>query len=147
LNTNVKLEIWRPLIEQTIIESKFINGIVISPGGVYGKSGSLTALWFEDAIKGELFGIGSKDVRWSLVHVDDLADSYVRVVERAELIEGQKFIIVNNQSESMGDMLDAVARITGYKGRNKKKLNTFIYLFIYCSIDFIYSVFLLIIIL
>ncbi|GBC02327.1 hypothetical protein RclHR1_04570014 [Rhizophagus clarus] len=124
LNTDVKLEIWRPLMEQTIVESKFINGIVIRPGGVYGKSGSLTALWFEDAINGELCGIGSRNVRWSLVHIDDLADSYVRAVERAELIGGQKFIIVNNQSESMGDMLDAVARITEYKGEVKYKSPT-----------------------
>ncbi|RGB39651.1 hypothetical protein C1646_620013 [Rhizophagus diaphanus] len=124
LNTDVKLELWRPSMEQAIVESKFINGIIIRPGGVYGKSGSLTALWFEDAIKGELCGIGSKDVRWSLVHVDDLADSYVRAVERAELIKGQKFIIVNNQSESIGDMFDAIARITQYKGEVKYKSPT-----------------------
>jgi nucleoside-diphosphate-sugar epimerase len=142
LNTNVKLEIWRPLIEQTIIESKFINGIVISPGGVYGKSGSLTALWFEDAIKGELFGIGSKDVRWSLVHVDDLADSFVRAVERAELVGGQIFNIINNQSESVGDILDAVARITEYKGKNVLKPYFINYIFFY----FVYSTFLLLII-
>jgi hypothetical protein len=51
LNTDVKLELWRPSMEQAIVESKFINGIIIRPGGVYGKSGSLTALWFEGTIK------------------------------------------------------------------------------------------------
>ncbi|GBC02330.1 hypothetical protein RclHR1_04570017 [Rhizophagus clarus] len=124
LNTDVKLSIWRPSIEQTIVESKFIDGIIIRPGGVYGKNGSLPALWFEGAIKGELCGIGSKDVRWGLVHIDDLADSYVRAVERADLIGGQIFNVINNQSESMGDMLDAVARITEYKGDVKYKSPT-----------------------
>ncbi|GBC02328.1 hypothetical protein RclHR1_04570015 [Rhizophagus clarus] len=124
LNTNLELVVWRPSIEQIIIESKVINGIVIRPGIVYGKSGSSTALWFEGATKGELCGIGSKDVRWSLVHVDDLADSFVRAVERADLIGGQIFNIVNNQSESLGDMLDAIARITEYKGEVKYKSPT-----------------------
>ena len=88
MNTSEKLDYWRPAIEQMVIESKFINGIIIRPGAVYGKGGSLTALWFEAATKGELYGIGSRDVRWFLVHVDDLADSYVRAVERAEIIKG-----------------------------------------------------------
>ncbi|CAB4486907.1 NAD-P-binding protein [Rhizophagus irregularis] len=124
LKTDKKLMTWRPSIEKAIVESKFINGIVIRPGGVYGKSGSLTALWFEGAIKGELFGIGTKDVRWCLVHVDDLADSYLRAVERAELISGQIFNIINNQSDSIGDILEAVARITEYKGEIKYKSPT-----------------------
>ena len=75
------------------------NGIIIRPGAAYGKR-----LWFEAVIKGELCGIGSKDVRWSMAHVDDLADSYVRAVDRAELIQGQILNIVNNQSESMGEV-------------------------------------------
>ena len=112
---------WRPAIEQMIIKSPSVDGIIIRPGGAYGKSGSLTAPWFDAAIKGDLHGIGSKDVRWNLVHVDDLADAYVRTVERAELVKGQIFIITNNQSESMGDMLDAVARITDYKGKFFKR--------------------------
>ncbi|CAG8454347.1 14501_t:CDS:2 [Funneliformis mosseae] len=121
LKTNLKLDQWRPAIEQMIIKSQ---GIIIRPGAAYGKNGSLTAQWFESAIKGELYGIGSKDVRWNLVHVDDLADAYVRSVERSELVKGQIFIITNNQSESMGDMLDAVARITEYKGLVKYKVPT-----------------------
>ncbi|GES86997.1 NAD-P-binding protein [Rhizophagus clarus] len=124
LNTNLELVTWRPPIEQTIVESKVINGIIIRPGAVYGKSGSLTALWFEGAIKGELCGVGSKENRWGLVHVDDLADSFVRAVERADIIGGQIFNIINNQSESLGDMLGAVARITEYKGEVKYKSPT-----------------------
>jgi nucleoside-diphosphate-sugar epimerase len=137
LNTEVKLTTWRPSIEQTIVKSNLINGIVIRPGGVYGKSGGLTALWFEGAIKGELCGIGSKDVRWSLVHVDDLADSFVRAVERAELVGGQIFNIINNQSESVGDILDAVARITEYKGKNVLKPYFINYIFfLFCLFNF-----------
>ncbi|CAG8581767.1 14696_t:CDS:2 [Funneliformis caledonium] len=108
----------------TFIYTSGLWGIIIRPGAAYGKNGSLTAQWFESAIKGELYGIGSKDVRWNLVHVDDLADAYVRSVERSELVKGQIFIITNNQSESMGDMLDAVARITEYKGLVKYKVPT-----------------------
>ncbi|CAI2181030.1 5511_t:CDS:2 [Funneliformis geosporum] len=105
LKTNIKLDQWRPAIEQMIINSQIVNGIVIRSGAAYGKNGSLTA-------------------QWNLVHVDDLADAYVRAVERSELVKGQIFIITNNQSESMGEMLDAVARITDHIGHVKYKVPT-----------------------
>ncbi|PKC16970.1 hypothetical protein RhiirA5_347007, partial [Rhizophagus irregularis] len=85
-----------PLLKKVIIESKFINGIVIKPGGIYSKSGSLTALWFEGTIKRELFG----------------------AVKRAKLISGQIFNIINNQSDSAGDILEI------YEGQIKFKSPT-----------------------
>ncbi|PKC76014.1 hypothetical protein RhiirA1_448078 [Rhizophagus irregularis] len=69
---------------------KASNNSLIKPGGIYGKSGSLTALWFEGTIKRELFSIETKDVRWHLVH------DYILMI----LISGQIFNIINNQSDS-----------------------------------------------
>ncbi|CAG8480964.1 1402_t:CDS:2 [Cetraspora pellucida] len=119
LHTNLKLDSWRPECERQILNSPHINGIIIRPGAVYGKSGSLTGIWFKAAIEGKLEGIGNRDVRWSFVHVDDLADSYVQAAERAEIVKGQIFNIVNNSTESMGDILTAIARVTGFKGEIK----------------------------
>lgn len=63
--------------------------------------------------------------------VDDLADSYVSAVKRAG---GQKFNIINNQSESMSDMLDTVAEITEYKGKRFSIISNnkdFLFLFLF----------------
>ncbi|CAG8465132.1 17379_t:CDS:10 [Acaulospora morrowiae] len=121
LNTDFELDMWRPPCEQRIINSHYLDGIVIRPGAAYGKGGSLTAAWFGDSMNADgndrkLEGIGSEEVRWSFVHVDDLADAYVRAAERVDIVKGQIFIVVNNCSESIGDALKAVARVTGYKG-------------------------------
>ncbi|RIB08938.1 NAD-P-binding protein [Gigaspora rosea] len=119
IQTNLKLDFWRPECEQQILSSPHINAIIIRPGAVYGKSGSLTGIWFKAAIEGNLEGIGNRDVRWSFVHVDDLAESYVQAAERAEIIKGQIFNITNNSTESMGDVLTAIARVTKFKGEIK----------------------------
>ncbi|CAG8520174.1 20093_t:CDS:2 [Cetraspora pellucida] len=110
------IDIWRPGCEQKILNSHYINSIIIRPGPVYGKSGSLTGDMFKAAVEGRLEGIGNRNIRWALVHVDDLADSYVQAAERAEIVKGQIFLIANNSTESMGDMLTAIARVTGFKG-------------------------------
>ncbi|KAG9285049.1 hypothetical protein G9A89_009860 [Geosiphon pyriformis] len=106
---------WRVPIEQKVISSSDFNGIVIRPGEIYGKSGSLTGLWFGGALAGILSHPGVPNLRWSLVHVDDIADAYLRVVKNADLVKGHIFNITNNQSESVSDCLEAVARVTGYK--------------------------------
>ncbi|RGB39655.1 hypothetical protein C1646_754153 [Rhizophagus diaphanus] len=58
-------EIIVPAFLHKKVKRKRWNHIIKSED-VYGKSSSLTILWFKGAIKGELFGIGTKDVRWHL---------------------------------------------------------------------------------
>ncbi|CAG8643799.1 13664_t:CDS:2 [Dentiscutata erythropus] len=119
LQTDLKLDLWRPECERQILNSPHINGIIIRSGAVYGKSGSLTGIWFKAAVEGRLEGIGNRDIRWAFVHVDDLAESYVQAAERVEIVKGQIFNIVNNSTESMGDVLTAIARVTKFKGEIK----------------------------
>ncbi|CAG8539129.1 5901_t:CDS:2 [Ambispora leptoticha] len=114
---------WRIDVEKKIISSTDVNGIVFRPGTFYGKGGSLTAIWFNAALQGDLKTPGKRDLRWAVVHVDDLADAYVRAAERAELVKGQIFIVANNQSESISDCLEAVARVTGYKSDSNKAIS------------------------
>lgn len=78
---------WRPAIEQAVISNKVFNGIVIRPGMVYGRSGSLTAMIFEEATKAAQNGHetfawpATPGKRWMTVHQDDLAELFLRVGE------------------------------------------------------------------
>jgi nucleoside-diphosphate-sugar epimerase len=59
-----------------------VSAIVIRPGCVYGASGSLTAMWFESATsEGAARIVGDGNFRWAMIHLEDLADLYLRAVE------------------------------------------------------------------
>ncbi|GAA4471603.1 NAD-dependent epimerase/dehydratase family protein [Phytohabitans houttuyneae] len=68
----------RPEIERRVVAA---GGRVIRPGMVYGTPDApIPALL---ASRGHAFHIGPPGVRWPVVHVDDLADLYLAVTERA----------------------------------------------------------------
>lgn len=80
------LEWWRHL---TAIVDENVNGIVVAPTCLYGRSGSYFAYYHFDAAlaameKGqkEFETIVRDDSRLLTIHHDDLADLYVRVGER-----------------------------------------------------------------
>ena len=59
-----------------------VKTIVVRPGVVYGGPGGLTGGWFQAASAGGAARIvGDGRARWTMIHVDDLADLYVRAVE------------------------------------------------------------------
>jgi nucleoside-diphosphate-sugar epimerase len=69
-----------------------VNGIVIRPGMLYGKSGSFISTFVLDAAlaadKGQTFeAVGNQDSRLTTVHADDLAHLYVRVAERVSCFQ------------------------------------------------------------
>jgi nucleoside-diphosphate-sugar epimerase len=56
---------------------------VIRPGMVYGRKGGFVAQWFAGAEEtGAVSFVGDGTNRWSMVHVDDLAELYMRILER-----------------------------------------------------------------
>lgn len=103
----------RPAIEQLVLEHPHVRGLVIRPGDVYGGRGGLTGMWFESAEKGELRIIGDGRNRWSLVHVDDLADGYVRVVESG--LSREVFNVTDRSRATVNEIAEAVVRATGGK--------------------------------
>jgi nucleoside-diphosphate-sugar epimerase len=61
-----------------------LKASVVQPGIVYGHGAGIPAMLVAAATDSSpLTLIGSGDQHWTTVHVDDLADLYVRVVERA----------------------------------------------------------------
>lgn len=64
--------------------ARSVRSIVLSPAMVYGNAGGIAALWFESARDyGIVRYVGDGSNRWTTVHVEDLADLYVRAVTSA----------------------------------------------------------------
>ncbi|TCD60913.1 hypothetical protein EIP91_009304 [Steccherinum ochraceum] len=115
ITSPVSLVAWRPAVEQAIVNSKVVNGIVVRPGIVYGRSGSLLAILFS-APTGKPQWYGTPGGRWSAIHTDDLANFYVLAAEKAGAIGGQIFDVVNDTTESVDEILAKAAKLIGASG-------------------------------
>ncbi|HEY8473767.1 MAG TPA: NAD-dependent epimerase/dehydratase family protein [Natronosporangium sp.] len=73
---------WRPAAERRVLDT---GGWVVRPGLVYGNGGGLVhgLLARKAAERGTGVYIGEPGVRWPVVHVEDLAQLFVAVVEHA----------------------------------------------------------------
>jgi nucleoside-diphosphate-sugar epimerase len=106
----------RPGIEQMVLSASGIRGVVIRPGCVYGRQGGLTGMWFDGPDKGRLLQVtGDGNNRWAMVHVDDLAEGYLRAAEGGPTSEVYNF--TDGSSATVREMTGAVARVTGYTGQ------------------------------
>jgi nucleoside-diphosphate-sugar epimerase len=102
--------------EQLVLNADDAHGIVIRPGCVYGYQGGLTGAWFAAAVQEKsLSAVGDGGNRWTMVHADDLADAYLRAGQSGR--HGEVFNITDRSRWSIAEMLQAVARVTGYTGK------------------------------
>ena len=115
IRSPAELVAWRPDREQIVVKDQVLNGIVIRPGLLYGRSGSLLAPFFHDASQGSVWYPGTPGGRFAVIHTDDLADLFVRASEKAVLSGGLIFDAANNQTESTDDVLDALVKVSGAK--------------------------------
>lgn len=73
---------FRPRIEQRVLAA---GGTVIRAGIVYGHNAGIPAMlvgWAAEQGSGRY--VGSPSTRWPMVHVDDLADLFVRILQSVE---------------------------------------------------------------
>jgi nucleoside-diphosphate-sugar epimerase len=112
--TPLPLVAWRPEHEQMVLSATTVRGIVFRPGCVYGKSGSLTAAWFEGGAKKDLAVVGDGKSRWAMVHVDDVAEAYLRVAQSG--LSGEIFNVTDRSRHTVLEMATAAARAAGFTG-------------------------------
>jgi len=109
-----KLVANRPATEQVVMGANDVRTLVIRPGCVYGRRGGLAGMWFRGAGEGGLSAVGDGTNRWAMVHVDDLAEAYLRAGESA--LNREIFNIVDHSRSTVGEMVEAVKRVGGYQG-------------------------------
>jgi nucleoside-diphosphate-sugar epimerase len=106
----ISLVAYRPDVEQKVIENDAFDGLVIRPGIVHGRSGSIFGVWFAQVETGSVSLINDDQIRIGPVHTDDLAEVYVTAIERIQLTKGQIFNVANRQTENVTDVIKAMAR-------------------------------------
>ncbi|MES2170509.1 MAG: NAD-dependent epimerase/dehydratase family protein [Actinomycetota bacterium] len=94
---------WREPREQRVLRADFV-GSVIEPGIVYGYGKGIPAT-ITAAPKtgtGALLLVGGGDQHWTTIHVDDLADLYVKVLEEAP--GGERYLGVNGDNPTVREI-------------------------------------------
>jgi nucleoside-diphosphate-sugar epimerase len=75
----IPLSAGRPAVEEAV---RAAGGVVVRPGVVHGHGGGIVAMLVDWARKdGTGRYVGTSDVTWPMVHVDDLGDLYLRALE------------------------------------------------------------------
>jgi nucleoside-diphosphate-sugar epimerase len=108
-------------IEDSVLATRRdgLRPIVIRVGCVYGASGSLTATWFDTAQKhGSARIVGDGSNRWAMVHVQDLADLYLRAAESDA--SGEVFNATDRSRSTVFECARAASFAAGAKGRVEK---------------------------
>lgn len=111
----VRLVKSRPETERLVLEYPDIRGLVVRPGCVYGGRGGLTGQWFSGAEQGEVRIIGDGNNRWTMVHVEDLADAYLRLAECR--FRGEVFNITDRSRSTVNEMAEAAVIAAGGKAK------------------------------
>ncbi|KAJ7831000.1 hypothetical protein B0H14DRAFT_3087883 [Mycena olivaceomarginata] len=111
-----QLVVWRPELEQLVVRSTAVNGIVVRPALVHGRSASILGPLFKSAAEGQIKWPGTPGGRYAVIHADDLADLFVRVAEKASLLRGRIFDAANSHTEPVDELLQKLVKIAGVKG-------------------------------
>lgn len=101
-----QLTVWREEREKRILDSA-VKASVIEPGIVYGYGKGIVNIVTAAprSESGALLLVGAGDQHWISVHVDDLADLYVDVLERAP--GGQVYIGASGQNPTVREIAEA----------------------------------------
>jgi nucleoside-diphosphate-sugar epimerase len=111
----LKLVAWRPAHEQLVLKAAGVRGIVLRPGDVYGGAGGLTGMWFAGPSTGtQPTVVGDGRNRVPMVHIDDLAQAYVRAAESQ--LGGEIFNINDQSPSTLLELATAAARAAGFHG-------------------------------
>ncbi len=111
---------WRPGVEQMVLDAagKGVRSIVIRPGVVYGHGGGIPADFVKSAREsGAARYVGTGENRWPLVHVDDLADLYVRAFEHAA--PGTLLLATDGSGFRVREIAEAASLGAGAEGRTE----------------------------
>ncbi|KAJ2811640.1 hypothetical protein H4S07_001929 [Coemansia furcata] len=107
---------WRVKAEQdalALVRAPNVRVVVLRPALVYGRIGGHFDRVFSGLDAGNIRLPGTLENSLSTIHVDDLAELYVKVAERAPVLKGLTLTAANRSSESIQDIIRAARRLAG----------------------------------
>jgi nucleoside-diphosphate-sugar epimerase len=113
---------FRMMLEKEVMQLEGYRKIIFRPGFFYGKNASsgMSSEWFEAGKSGNPIYYGDTEKGWSWVHIDDLSDAYVKVIEAGAKVADEIFCIADEQRLKCLDVFTACVRAAGYEGEIKK---------------------------
>ncbi|WP_394831393.1 NAD-dependent epimerase/dehydratase family protein [Pendulispora rubella] len=109
---------WRVPVENEILAAareRNVRAVIIRPTIVYGRGGGIPGMLVAGGRRdGIVRHVGPSSTRWSFVHVEDLADLYVRALERAPA--GTILTAASDEKLSVGDVARAASDAAGIPG-------------------------------
>jgi nucleoside-diphosphate-sugar epimerase len=101
---------WRPAHEQLIIDAAGagLRTAIVRPGIVYGGGRGIIGDLFKEAAYGLVRIIGNGDNRWAAIYDRDLADLYVRIVNRPDATG--VFHASDDSDDRVNDIVSAICR-------------------------------------
>jgi nucleoside-diphosphate-sugar epimerase len=114
----IELVKLRPAVEQRVLAaaSAGVRAVVIRPGITYGRGSGIPRMLVDLArTNGAARYVGSADVHWPMVHVEDLGDLFVAAVERAKpgaLLHG-----VDEEAVRVTSLAAAAGKAAGVSGQ------------------------------
>ena len=108
----------RPGLEQEVLgyKSKGVRTIVIRPAIVYGHGGGMLSMFVQSARdSGAAQYVGDGQNHWSFVDVDDLAQLYVKALEKAA--PGSLFNAAQGPCYRVREVAEAASKGAGAKGK------------------------------
>jgi len=111
---------WRPALEKRILAAaeRNVRSVVIRPAVVYGRAGGIPAMLISLARKlGVAHYIGTGENHAPMVHVEDLADAYVRALVKAPA--GSLFNVPGSVKVRSKEVAQAISQAAGLGGRTE----------------------------
>jgi nucleoside-diphosphate-sugar epimerase len=108
---------WKEPIERRVLSAEGMRGVVITSGTAYGDGGGGVAkvlLGSPRDDNGNLIMIGSGTQHWVTVHVADLADFFLRVLENDDAYG--RFVVGNGSHSTVAELTEAAAVAVGAPG-------------------------------
>ncbi len=111
--------VWRQAVERDVVAAAQhgVRSVVIRVPLVYGNGASFIIPRFLGLARTEGFAryVGSGTNRWSTVHVDDLADLFIRALDRAE--PGSTFNAAASATVEWREIAGSISRTAGAGGK------------------------------
>lgn len=101
---------WRPAVEKLVLAgtARNVHAAVVRPAIVYGRGGGILGQWVRQARQTRLVRVvGDGENHWSFVHVEALADLYVRVLEQAP--RGELFLAADGPAFPVREIAEQIA--------------------------------------